>query len=938
MIPKCFSQSESNASLTEGEIFLGKADSLFGIFEDRAASEYFQQALPLLEQEQKWDSLAKCYNGLYGIYYYAEEYQEAEAYGQLAFSNAEKHLAPSSDLYNIALNNLGSYYSRVKGDYDKAIELLYQAVETANEPELLATYYNNIGYNLRRKGDFTEGKRLYEKAAALLEEEVSATNSKLAINYKNRAYLLGAIGETETAIALYHDALQILAVPENQPLIDARIDIHQTLVRQYTKLKQTDSAQYHLNQALALEPMAKQFQWDYHYRILGDISLQKANYSELLSIRKKELAAYRSRLENNPKHPRVAESYQRLADAHSFLGQFEEALPAYQRALELVSSVDSLDSRFENPPLDKFLYPIDAISIVRAKASTLMNYYEEKKELDYAKSAMESYQLAAKLIARTRRELQSEGSKLILAEQNIPTLEEALRTAQQLYQLTNEPAYQDLFFELLEQNKATLLYESLRAAQAKNTLGIPDSLLEQENQVRADLAFYQKQLFQANHKTKGTDPTLLKGWKDLVFSLQQAGIELERRLEQEYPAYYQLKYGTQTLNPAQVQAQYLDSSAALVEYFWGDSSLFVFCISQQGIASHEIPLDQALNQQLDQLTRMLTDREQVIRAGQSAATIAAFSTAASQLYLRLLAPVLPEGITELIVVPDGKLNQLPFDLLLTETSAVSDFRDCAFLLKQMQVSYAYSATLRWRSDQSQSSSNKETYAGFAPIYTEGFAELKSNQQEVADIAQLLGGDEYLQTEATEQAFKAAASDYDILHLAMHAFVDNEVPAYSSLIFDQTSVVDSSENEGILHAYELYNMQIPAQLAVLSACHTGEGKLARGEGVLSLARAFRYAGCSSIVMSLWQADDKTTRLMMNRFFHHLNEGMDKSLALRQAKLDYLESAELVHPYYWGAFVLIGENEPIEIPSSFPWMWVLVGMVLIGITAYSLRKIS
>ena len=149
--------------------------------------------------------------------------------------------------------------------------------------------------------------------------------------------------------------------------------------------------------------------------------------------------------------------------------------------------------------------------------------------------------------------------------------------------------------------------------------------------------------------------------------------------------------------------------------------------------------------------------------------------------------------------------------------------------------------------------------------------------------------------------------------------------------------DSSE-DGKLHAYELFAMDLPAQMAVLSACNTGLGNLRRGEGMMSLAQAFTYAGCPSVVMSHWPVDDKSTADLMTSFYQHLADGLPKDEALRQARLGFLESATPAnsHPYFWGGFVVLGDTSPIVTRSVSLWWFGLAGFLLVFAAVYFVRK--
>jgi CHAT domain-containing protein len=186
--------------------------------------------------------------------------------------------------------------------------------------------------------------------------------------------------------------------------------------------------------------------------------------------------------------------------------------------------------------------------------------------------------------------------------------------------------------------------------------------------------------------------------------------------------------------------------------------------------------------------------------------------------------------------------------------------------------------------------------------------LPGAKEEVDNLSKIIRGDVFIDDLATEANFKANASRYDILHLAMHTFIDDENPMYSKLVFTQNS---DTLQDGLLNTQEIYNMNFKARMVVLSACNTGDGKLLKGEGVMSLARGFFYAGCPSIVMTLWTVEDKTGANLMSYFYNYLHQGIRKDEALRQAKLEYLNSADALksHPYFWSGYVTLGDVDPL-----------------------------
>ncbi len=181
--------------------------------------------------------------------------------------------------------------------------------------------------------------------------------------------------------------------------------------------------------------------------------------------------------------------------------------------------------------------------------------------------------------------------------------------------------------------------------------------------------------------------------------------------------------------------------------------------------------------------------------------------------------------------------------------------------------------------------------------------------EVAAAAKLMKGETIAGPAATEERFTSTAGNYRILHLATHGRADNRVGDYAFLAFNE--IKDSIENE-LLYVKDLYNLQLNADLVVLSACETGIGKLQRGEGIISLARAFAYAGAKSIVTSLWSVNDKSTSELMRFFYRELRRGKDKDEALRLARQRLIREATVrnSHPFFWAAFVPLGDMRGVK----------------------------
>jgi len=280
----------------------------------------------------------------------------------------------------------------------------------------------------------------------------------------------------------------------------------------------------------------------------------------------------------------------------------------------------------------------------------------------------------------------------------------------------------------------------------------------------------------------------------------------------------------------------------------------------------------------------------------------------------------------LIIIPEGELSYFPFDILITEPVPEFSglFNQLPFLICSHTIRYGYSASLLERKNR-RNPGNLNRFLGFAPGYLSSADEIASMDSrreirierellealpgsidEVKEIGDLLGGEAFTGDNASEGKFKELAAESHIIHLATHAFLDDEDPLRSTLVFAENK---QDKEDGLLRVYELYNMNLKARMVVLSACNTGTGEHRGGEGIMSLARAFFYAGVPNIVMTLWTVSDRQSYKLMLSFYEQLSKGRKAESSLRRAKLEFLETAVpgYQHPRYWAGYILVGNPE-------------------------------
>ncbi|MFC4635200.1 CHAT domain-containing protein [Dokdonia ponticola] len=369
----------------------------------------------------------------------------------------------------------------------------------------------------------------------------------------------------------------------------------------------------------------------------------------------------------------------------------------------------------------------------------------------------------------------------------------------------------------------------------------------------------------------------------------------------------------------------LSDNQCIIRYVIGEKSIFGIRIQKDEHKIVNLGDRIQLNTLIDKQRAVIFDRT------------ASYRETFTDLYTKLVAPFLEDlanpSEKDLTFITQNELSYVPFAALINPNGN--------FLIESNPVSTAFSLPLL--SVQKELKSNGKRLGVFAPIYAQnskmpsdlmalqrsGFYELPFAQEESKEISTIFNGDLYTGTSASKEIFIQQKEQYDILHLAMHALSNTEGSQQSSLVF--------SEDERLLFD-ELYTYNIPAQLAVLSACNTGTGILKEGEDLQSLSRAFTYAGTNSTLTSLWNVNDQSTKEIMKSFYIHLKEGDAKHIALRKSNLEYLNKASedvLRHPYYWAGFVVSGNTAPITQTSYF-WWYILGGILVLGLLYTLSRK--
>ncbi len=863
-------------------------NSFNSIGEYDKAIEYGQEAINIAIKRlgAEHPDIARYYNDI-GISFDSKgDYEKAIDYKKKSLNIRLKTLDSEHPLVATSYNNLGISF-HYKGNYDKAIECHQKALNIRlktldlDHPDI-ATTFNNLGIAFESKGEYMQAIDYYEKALAIKSKTLGPEHTGLATTYSNIGVSFESKGDHDKAIEYIEKSLNIFL---------------KTLGSEHP-----DVAQCYNNLGISFESS-------------GDFNQAIEYKNKALNIRLKTLGA---------QHPDVSQSYNNLGVSYELSGDFSKAIDYYQNA---VKACGYTNQNFDNiESIGELLSPLNGLSY------TLANKYLQTPT---AKLLNESHYFALQALAALdyqQSTFTEVSTKSFWLSQNYPIYEQAISVSLLKADVDKNDTLRHNTFTYAEKSKAALLQAQIKAADALAFAGLPDSLLEQEHKLRIDISWREKQRQGLLDKGLAETDTNVLRIGGIVFDLKQQYEALKKRFETEYPEYYRLKYDLSTVSLQYVQDTLLQKDQALLEYFTGDSSIFLFVVRPDTMIVREVKRDFPLEDWIEGLRYGIYGYYAADKSVQTDALKADakrnYLEFAPKLYQKLVAPVAQHLPEKVILVPDGPLGYIPFDALLTAAPEdANDFKSYPYLIQQHQFSYTYSATLlREMRDKKHRREPEYDFVAFAPFYNgdttllagmysyddlmrKDLQPLAFSGPEVAAASKLMKGETVAGAAATEARFTATAGNYRILHLATHGRADNRVGDYAFLAF--TEIQDSLENE-LLYVKDLYNLQLNADLVVLSACETGIGKLQRGEGIISLARAFAYAGAKSIVTSLWSVNDKSTSELMRFFYRELRRGKDKDEALRLARQRFLKESSVKnsHPFFWAAFVPLGDMRGVK----------------------------
>lgn len=821
------------------------------------------------------------------------------------FDSALVRAATLDSVSNLIRFNIGSLYLNQgrlfvkEGDYDRALLNYQHALGIFADPTLpepgrfyaTARALHNMGHAHELKGEFATALQYNDQVDELLLEHPHRTIQIQNLNNQGIAHR--NLGQYQDALARFRTQLTLQS--EEDPKRGRSL---KQIGETFLAMQQPDSALPYLMEAKTFREM---------------------EYGKL-------------------PHPNMSKLLVLIGDCSMQKGKPDEALRWYQQAQARLCLPLSIQDVHTLPPSRQILFPLDLLPVLKAKGMAEEALYQQTGQIAHLHSALNTYQLADTTLDIVRRSLDLEGSKLVVSGQARPLFEGGIRVASILYQENQDPKWLKVAFHFAEKNRATLLKESVRQTGERRQGLVPDSLWDIQRSLSLQIGNLRKDLSKSSPHQIAEDSTF-RELESQLFDSQLQLDSIREAISLSHPSFSDFLTNSVTPSPIQVR-QFLHPDQSLIEYFVGDSAMFVICISEKrtGLINLGSPL---------LIQESISEIRQMTQSAQG--NPFEFSGPAANLYKILVAPLEPFLQNDrLIIVPDGLLHLLPFELLLTHSPTSSEsYRQLPYLLRKWAISYQFSSGLMMEKDRLSNQTNTPSiqnngkasefqtpWTGFAPDYASdrsGLTPLLSASKEISTIGTLYRDSPVNQgPQASKTRFLElieGGSPPEIVHLACHAKAVSDQGTGSWIAFS-----DKNSDDFRLTLDEIYHLSSAPQVVILSACETGVGPLNKAEGALSLARGFYLSGSQTVLNSMWQVRDGSSQFLMEHFYQQMLSGKAMDVALQQAMLTYLESESFgeayMAPHYWAGFRVTGEPAPFQKKNGNGAIWwILAGVSIL-----------
>lgn len=843
--------------------------------------------------------LSICYNNLSNLYYDSGRIEDAVNTIMISIKNHEKD--PQKNRRALATNyaNLSRFYWG-GGDWEhgfyysrKAMLLFEQNAE--EEKYFLFNLYDQMGGYYQVLGYYNEAELFFEKGRAIKEELLGTESMPYSQYWYNMGRTLYYQNRIYEALECYRKSAEIrktLLGDDNPLFADCLSDIGDC------------------------------------YRKLGDYPKSLEYFSKSTKIYLSNYGKY---------HQYHIGDLANQANIYALMNDHKRALSILQECLSLITSGKWYSNNIlENPPTDllKFNYALN--DIVINKHQLLKKTGIKNKDINYLIAAYNTLDISTSKQNKSYYELGGLQNRKDLVQSMSEIYRYKAELCYELFEMSGDLSYLDELFKFSENSKAFNLRDLIRGNKAATYAGIPDSLVAEEKKLN-----HQIKLFMENEYDP-EDDQLKKQYVELKEKLDN----IEQIFRDSFPQYADIRYDLEPLTRQQTQ-QALGANECLVVMMKGIENYYKLFISKNNFHVSQCGQTSMIDGCIDEMYLAMNNSKSK-----------EFAQASYFLYNVLFGDISEHLLSDIYWIPDAYLHQLNPEILIRELPGNfqnSGFKELLYLLHDYDfiVNHSVILTLEWH-HYTRKEKARYQMLGISPFSKtqddkactfndHRLIRLPWSEKAINELSNQFMGNFLSGNQATKAATLPYLSHSNILHFGTHAITNNDEPLRSGLVLacDQD---DPSWEARNLSAAELYGIPLNAKLAVLTACQTGKGKFESGEGVISLARAFNFAGCPSLLMTLWSVDDRATSEIALQFYQNLRQQLTISNSLRAAKKEYLRqhTGDLTNPVYWAGMVMIGQNQIVlmETKSSLisygPGIVAGIAVLLIALFFLSRKK--
>lgn len=897
----------------------------FGIRDRQSALDNYNQALALSRQIKDKASEATGLRNLTNLYVSTNQAEEGEKFADQTLQvwrEAKDTKEEGRELFRI-----GDVF-RAQGYYQKAMDYYNQAlvrVRQSQERNFEAATLNNMALIYRIWGDYQKALDLYNQVVEI-DKAIGTPLRNQVQTLNNLGLLYFYLGDPKNALEKHKKALEFSEDQRNKAYSLNNAGLA------YKSLGEIQKAKEALEQALKIRVESKALSEQCStLSVLGEIYLKMGDIQKSLEIENQAITT----CESNDRR------LQGLV--YTALGKTYFSIKDYNKAVENAQSGLTIARSFNDRNAE-----IEALSLIATIEYKRDNLDESLTRIEEVIPMIES--LRSNVLNPELR------SSLLAAMEDIYKLH--VDVLMELHRRRPGQGFEAKALQVSESAHARSLLELLTENRADIRQGVNPELLDKERLLQQRFNEKAKQITDMLFAGRSKDD-IAKVNRE-VDAITAAYQQVQAQIRATSPRYAALTQ-PQPLTLKEIQAQALDENTLLLEYSLGTDRSYLWAVTPTSINSFILPKREEIETKARNAYKLLTARNE-FKKGETAKqkedrvkqADAAYLQASAELSQILLAPAASLlGEKRLVIIADGALQYIPFSALplpdykkrfkpmvvrheiisLPSASTIAVLRRDIKGRKPAEKSLAVIADpvfdkqdVRLAKTVAVNNSVTRPETGEQSRILERVDEdddapetkllrrikrLPFTRQEANEIADLTPEKDALKLldfEASrESALNPQMSQYRYVHFASHGYINTDQPMLSAIVL---SMIDKQGNTqpqgGFLRTIDIFNLNLPADLVVLSACETGLGKEIRGEGLIGLTRGFMYAGAARVVVSLWSVSDRATAELMGKFYKRIfKKELQPSAALRSAQVRMWEHDKWQAPYYWAGFTIQGE---------------------------------